>query len=76
MNMTKKDYELIAAGLKIAKPNYNNIPDWIPADERPSYRQARIHAWDNTCKTVANMLNLKDGRFKFEQFLKDCGVTD
>ena len=62
--MTKKDYELIADILA-------NAPTVIEI-EAPIIRKQYV----NDCKYFASRLATQDKRFKREQFLKDCGVTD
>lgn len=69
--MTKKDYELIAQSLWIAKPSIVT-PDYVKF--KVTYITGKMHAWKNTCKTVADGLALKDKRFKKDEFLRLCGV--
>lgn len=77
--MTKKDYELIAQGLYIAKPSRSVIPYHIEIatlEIRNAYCAGTANAWDNTCRTLAEALELKDKDFKKSLFLQQCGVSD
>lgn len=70
--MTKKDYELIAGALSIAKPAEHNYPSEIT--DIDTYRAGRRHQWVNTCKTMADVLETTNTRFDRSKFITACGV--
>ena len=59
--MRKKDYELIAAGLKYV-------------DEQGITNYSR-YTWESTCKFLALVFEKNNPRFNREKFLKACGIT-
>lgn len=77
--MTKKDYELIALGLNIGKPDRNINP--YPIESRGQeivnvYAYGKNNAWDNACKTLADYLKTDNPRFDRDKFLTACGIKD
>lgn len=73
--MTKKDYELIAQGLKIAGPSAT-IPANMAPEDVQAYRQGRKHSWQNSCKTLADLLALDNPLFSRNRFLTACGIDE
>ena len=70
--MTKKDYELIAQSLWIARPDWDNTPyEYVMND---IYKTGRLNAWDNTCKTLAQGLEQNNPKFNRSKFLRACGL--
>ena len=72
--MTKKDYELIAEGLRLAMPG-PTVPTSLDQFDIQAYRKGRGDAWRNTCKTVADRLALANPRFSTRMFLTACGLN-
>lgn len=60
----------------IAKPSKQHYltPDTILSKDKQVYIVGKLHAWDNTCKVIADSLALKDPNFKKDLFLDQCGV--
>jgi len=71
--MTKKDYELIAQSLQIAKPNWDNAPYEYTMND--VYKTGRLHAWENTCETLAQNLEHANPKFNRSKFLASCGLS-
>lgn len=77
--MTKKDYELIANGLRIGKPSRNINPYPIEARGQEIinvYAYGKNNAWNNACKTLADFLATDNPKFNKNKFLKACGIED
>ena len=77
--MTKKDYELIALGLRMAKPSRNINPYPIEAQGQKIidvYAYGKDNAWNNACKTLADYLSTDNPRFDKKRFLTACGIED
>lgn len=64
--LTKQQYELLAGALLGIYPS-----------NQPGERNEAIrNYWKWACGYIAEQLAQQDPRFKRDQFLKDCGVTD
>lgn len=71
--MTKKDYELIAQGLKLERPDY------IVYDNDPTYnngfKDGAIRKWQEVVYTLANGLAVNP-KFDRSKFLAACGIAE
>lgn len=63
--MTRKDYELIAAAIKEAKPLLPPVADYAET--------TRQLGWQTTAHAVAEALARDNPRFDRERFLAACG---
>lgn len=77
--MTKKDYELIASGLKKELDDhmstvryFEELGDLRLASDYGQQRQGVVHA----IYAVMRTLQSQDPSFKRRQFLSDCGIKD
>lgn len=77
--MRKKDYELLASGLKKELDDHTStIKNWEEKGDSTlaftcsEQRQGVIHA----IYAVMRTLQAQDTTFKKKQFLKDCGIKD
>ncbi len=67
--MTKKDYELIAKAVRDSL-HYQTL------GATPAHSKRVTASVTDTATRLCNSLASQDTRFKRDQFLKDCGVTD
>lgn len=66
--MSRKDYELIAEAISITRDN-------IRHNQMPARQSASLYGADETSRTLADSIALKNPRFNRQRFLAACGIS-
>jgi hypothetical protein len=74
MNMTKKDYILIAAALKADAAHLDSKAIYSNYSTMPSWNKGAYDQWHTTVMAIADVLARDNPRFDRSRFLAACGV--
>lgn len=69
--MTRKDYEIIAAGIKSQVDFINSARDFAT---NPDFIKVAMTTIENTAGNIAFKLGEQNPRFNRDTFLKACGI--